>query len=147
MNFKDLQNELKEAMKAHDSERKEAVSTLIAAVKKNAIDAGVRENIPDEMVDASILKELKIAQEQVDTCPKECEEQLREYTNKLEIIRSFAPKQLDEDTLKKLISEKFGELIAQGNKGAYMKAVMGEFKGKADGKLINSVVADIAAGK
>ena len=42
-----------------------------------------------------------------------------------------------------IITEKFADVIASGNKGMIMKAVMGELKGKADGKLINKVVADL----
>ena len=38
-------------MKAHDKVRKEAVSSLISAVKKAAIDAGCRDDIPESMVD------------------------------------------------------------------------------------------------
>lgn len=145
MSFTELQTVLKEAMKARDTQRKEAVQTLIAAVKKVAIDSGERDNITDELVDSVILKELKIAQEQVDTCPAEAAEQLAEYKNKLEIIRSFAPKQMTEEELRPYISEKFGELIASGNKGAYMKTIMADLKGKADGKLINKVISEIAS--
>ena len=110
-----------------------------------AIDSGERDNITDELVDSVILKELKIAQEHVDTCPAESAEQLAEYKNKLEIIRSFAPKQMTEEELRPYISEKFGELIASGNKGAYMKTIMADLKGKADGKLINKVISEIAS--
>ncbi len=147
MEFTELQGALKDAMKAHDSIKKEAVQTLIAAVKKAAIDGGTRDNITSELVDSTILKELKIAKEQVDTCPESCTEQLAEYKSKYEVIKSFAPAQMSAEELYPVIKEKFGELIASGNKGAYMKAVMAEFKGKADGKLINKVVSDIAAGK
>ena len=76
MEFTDLQNALKDAMKARDTDRKEAVQTLIAAVKKAAIDAGTRDNITSELVDGVILKELKVAKEQVDTCPAEYAEHL-----------------------------------------------------------------------
>ena len=55
MEFKKLQSDMVAAMKAKDKQRKEAISNLIAAVKKVAIDEGVRENIPDEMVDKVIL--------------------------------------------------------------------------------------------
>lgn len=147
MEFTDLQNALKDAMKAKDTLKKEAVQTLIAAVKKAAIDQGTRDNISAELVDGVILKELKVAKEQVDTCPDGYTEQLEEYTKKYEIIKSFAPVQMTEEELYPLIKEKFGELIASGNKGAYMKAVMAELKGKADGKLINKVISDIASGK
>ncbi len=145
MSFAELQNGLKEAMKARDTERKEAIQTLIAAVKKAAIDGGTRDNITDELVDSVVLKELKVAQEQVDTCPAEAEEQLAEYRNKLEIIRSYAPRQMSEEELRPYISEKFGGLIAEGNKGVYMKTIMADLKGKADGKLINKIIGEIAA--
>lgn len=83
----------------------------------------------------------------MDTCPAEYAEQLDEYRRKYDIIKSFAPAQMSEEELYPIIKGKFGELIASGNKGAYMKAVMAELKGKADGKLINKVISDIAAGK
>lgn len=147
MEFTELQGALKDAMKAKDTMKKEAVQTLIAAVKKAAIDGGTRDNISSELVDGVILKELKVAKEQVDTCPAECTAQLEEYKQKYDIIKSFAPAQMSEEELYPFIKEKFGELIASGNKGAYMKAVMAELKGKADGKLINKVISDIASGK
>lgn len=147
MNFKELQSGLKDAMKNRDTERKEAISTLIASVKKVAIDQGIRENIPDELVDTVILKELKVAQEQVDTCPKDRVDQLEEYNKKLEVIKSYAPKQLTEEELTTIITEKYSDLIATGNKSVYMKSIMADLKGKADGKLINSVISKIANAK
>ena len=42
-----------------------------------------------------------------------------------------------------IIKEKFSDVLAEGNKGALMKSVMPELKGKADGKLINEVVAKL----
>lgn len=147
MEFTELQSAFKDAMKAKDTMKKEAVQTLIASVKKAAIDSGTRDNITSDLVDQTILKELKVAKEQIDTCPKECESQLSEYKQKYDIIKSFAPAQMTEEELLPAIKEKFGELIVTGNKGTYMKAVMAEFKGKADGKLINKVITDIASGK
>ena len=46
------------AMKAHDKERKMAISSLVSAVKKAGIDAGERDSIPEELVDKAILKKL-----------------------------------------------------------------------------------------
>ena len=54
------------------------------------------------------------------------------------IKESYTPEEV-----KKVIEEKFVDVIATKNKGAIMKAVMGELKGKADGKVINQVVADL----
>lgn len=144
MEFKDLQSALKDAMKARDTIKKEAVSTLIAAVKKTAIDEGVRDNISPELIDRVILKELKIAQEQVNTCPQDRTEQLSEYKQKLNVIAGFAPKQMSEDELTSYIKDKFSDLIAEENKAVYMKTIMADLKGKADGKLINKVISSVA---
>ncbi len=144
MTFTDLQTALKEAMKARDTLRKEAVQTLIAGVKKAAIDNGTRDNIPDELVESVILKELKTAKEQIDTCPADAIEQLKEYQYKYDVISKYAPKQMTEEELIPYITEKFGELISTGNKSVYMKTIMADLKGKADGKLINKVISSIS---
>lgn len=144
--IKELQDAMIAAMKAKDKFRKDSIAALVSAVKKVGIDNGCREDIPDEMANQAILKEIKSVKEQIDTCPKERAELLEEYTKRYEIMSEFAPKLLSEDELKAIITEKFSDVIATGNKGAIMKAVMGELKGKADGKLINQVVADLMKG-
>lgn len=143
MTIEILRADMVKAMKEKDKFLKDVVSSLIAAVKKVAIDEVVREDIPEELVDRVILKELKTAKEQIDTCPDERVELKKEYQDKYDIITRYAPKQLTEEEIIKIITEKFSEEIASKNKGVIMKAVMGELKGKADGKLINKVVADL----
>jgi len=143
MQFEALQKEMIAAMKAKDKVKKEAISSLIAAVKKVAIDEGVRESIPEELVNRVIIKEVKSAKEQVDTCPKERMDLLEEYTAKLEVIEAFAPKMMSDDEIKKYIEENCAELLATKNKGMIMRTVMGELKGKADGKAINLIVAEL----
>lgn len=141
--IKDLQDAMIVAMKNKDKFRKDSIAALVSAVKKVGIDNGCREDIPDEMANQAILKEMKSVKEQIDTCPAERAELLEEYTKRYEIMSEFAPKLLSEDELKAIITEKFSDIIATGNKGDIMKAVMGELKGKADGKLINQVVASL----
>jgi uncharacterized protein YqeY len=131
------------AMKARDKERKAVISTLIADVKKAAIDAGTREDISEELVDQVILKSLKTAKEQLDTCPSERVELKLEYQYNYDVISEYAPKMMSEDEIRCFLSENFSELISTKNKGQIMKAVMPALKGKADGKLINAVVADV----
>lgn len=141
--IKELQDAMVSAMKAKDKFRKDSIAALVSAVKKVGIDAGCREDIPDDMANQAILKEMKSVKEQIDTCPADRAELLEEYTKRYEIMSEFAPKLLSEEELKAIISEKFADVIATGNKGEIMKAVMGELKGKADGKLINQVVAGL----
>ena len=143
MTLEALQKEMIAAMKAKDKVRKDAISNLIAAVKKYGIDNGVRNDITEEMTDAVILKELKAAKEQIDTCPADRTELIEEYTTKYNIINEFAPVQMSADEVKAVLTEKFADVIATKNKGMIMKTVMAELKGKADGKVISQVVADL----
>ena len=141
MKLKDLQDAMIAAMKAKDKPRKDSISALVSAVKKAGIDAGCRDDIPEDMVNQVVLKELKSVKEQIDTCPADRTDLKEEYQARYDIIAKYAPKQMDEAEIKAYIEEKFADVLATGNKGQIMKAVMGDLKGKADGKLINQVVA------
>lgn len=138
-----LQKDMIAAMKAKDKPRKEAISALVSAVKKAGIDAGCREDIPESMVDQVILKEQKTAKEQVDTCPADRTDLKAEYQFRYEVISEYAPKLMSEEEVKSFLAEKFAEILATKNKGMIMKNVMPELKGKADGKVINQVVAEL----
>ena len=143
MELEALRKDMVAAMKAKDKPRKEAISSLVSAVKKAAIDAGCRDDIPASMVDQVILKELKTAKEQLDTCPESRQDLKEEYQFRYDVINEYATKQMNEEEVKAYITEKFPEQLATKNKGMIMKAVMADMKGKADGKLINQVVADL----
>ncbi|MCR5830341.1 MAG: GatB/YqeY domain-containing protein [Lachnospiraceae bacterium] len=145
MQFTTLQKDMMQAMKDHNKVKKDALSALVSATKKLAIDAGCRDDIPDEMTDQAILKEIKSIKEQIDTCPDSRAELKEEYTARLNVFEEYAPKMLSAEEIEKIIREKFADVIASGNKGMVMKAVMGELKGKAEGKLINETVAKIMA--
>lgn len=143
MEFTKLQKDMVAAMKARDKVRKDAISSVISAVKKVAIDEGCRDNIDDALVDRVILKELKSVKEQIDTCPAERVDLLEQYQARYDIINEYAPKLMSKEEVKVCLQEKFAEVLATGNKGQIMKAVMAEMKGKADGKVINQAVAEI----
>ena len=143
MKFDALKQDMIAAMKAHDKARKDAISNLVSAVKKVAIDEGCREEIPDELFDRVVLKELKGIQEQIDTCPDSRTDLKEQYRFNYEVTSAYAPKLMSEEEIRKLLLEKYADVIATKNKGAVMKAVMGELKGKADGKVINQAVAEL----
>ena len=143
MKLKELQSAMVAAMKARDKFRKDAIADLVSAVKKKGIDAGCRDDIPDEMANEAILKEVKTVKEQIDTCPADRADLLEEYKKRYEIMSEFAPKMLSKEEITAILQEKFADVLATKNKGQIMKAVMGELKGKADGKLINQVVAEL----
>ena len=143
MELEALRKDMVAAMKAKDKVTKDAVSSLISAVKKVAIDEGCRDDISGELVDRVILKELKSVKEQIDTCPESRQDLKDEYQARYDVIAKYAPQQMNADEIRTYLEGKFAEVLATKNKGQIMKAVMGDLKGKADGKLINQVVADI----
>ena len=112
MKFENLRKEMIAAMKAHDKDRKEVISSLVSAAKKIAIDEGTREDVTDEQVDRAVTKELRTAKEQLESCPAE-------------------------------LKANYADVSASGNKGQIMKTVMPAFKGKADGRVIQQVVAKL----
>ena len=65
MQMEQLQKDMIAAMKARDKVRKDAISSLVSAAKKAAIDEGCRDNIPEELVNKVILKEMKSVKEQI----------------------------------------------------------------------------------
>lgn len=145
MQLETLQKEMIAAMKAKDKARKDAISSLVSAAKKAGIDAGCRDNIGEDLVDKVILKELKTVQEQIDSCPADREDLLAEYKFRYDVISEYAPKLMSAEEVETFLKEKFADVLAGGNKGQIMKTVMPELKGKADGKVINQVVAKLCS--
>lgn len=143
MNIKTLQTDMIAAMKAKDKATKESISALIQAVKKVAIDEGCRDDIPEEMVDRVILKEMKTVKEQIYTCPAEREDLKAEYQARYDVFSKYAPVLMSAEEVEMVLKDKFADVIATRNKGMIMKTVMPELKGKADGKVINQIVAKL----
>ena len=145
MTLEMLSKEMIIAMKNKDKLRKDTISALIGAVKKAGIDKGCRDNIPDSLVTEVILKEQKTINEMIDTCPKDRIDLLKEYVNRAEIIKEFAPKMLTEEEIKEeflnFCKEKNIELI-KNNKAIIMKNFMPTIKGRADGKIANKIISE-----
>ncbi|HWT73947.1 MAG TPA: GatB/YqeY domain-containing protein [Mobilitalea sp.] len=143
MQMEQLQKDMVAAMKAHDKVHKDAISSLISAIKKIAIDEGCRDDIQEELVNRAILKEMKLVKEQIETCPAERTELKASYQATYDIIMEYAPSMMNEQEIEAFILDKYPDLVATKNKGMVMKSVMADLKGKADGKLINQVVGKL----
>lgn len=50
------------------------------------------EIIPEDMVNATIMKELKTVQEQIDSCPADRTDLLEEYRKRYDIMKEYAPR-------------------------------------------------------
>lgn len=131
------------AMKNKDKFKKDVLSSLLGAVKKAAIDRKCKDNISEELVNEVLLKELKTVKEMIDTCPKDRERTLSEYTVRYDIIASYAPQQLSEEDIEAelMLFAAANEIdLTKANKAIIMKGFMPTIKGRADGKLANAVI-------
>lgn len=143
MQFEQLQKDMIAAMKARDKVRKDAISSLVSAAKKVAIDEGCRDDIKEDLVDRVILKEMKTVKEQIDSCPADRTDLMEEYQARYDIFKEYAPQMMSAEEVEVFITEKYADVVAGKNKGMIMKTVMPELKGKADGSVINQVVAKL----
>lgn len=143
MTLEVLQKDMMAAMKARDKERKDSISALVSAVKKVGIDNGCRDNIPEDMVNQVILKEIKSVKEQIDTCPANRTDLLEQYQARYQVFQEYAPAMMSEAEIRDFLTERFADVLATKNKGQIMKTVMPELKGKAEGKVITQVVAQM----
>lgn len=146
MTIEKIRTDMVESMKENNKFKKEVLSSIISTATNIAIDKGCKDNITEEIVSAAILKELKTANEMLDTCPSDRLEQLEEFTLRIEILKEIAPKMMDKEEIQKCIIQIAGENnieLTTKNKGQLMKVVMPQLKGKADGKLVNNVVQEM----
>ena len=135
------------AMKNKDKVRKDALSALLAAMKSKMIDnKGV---LTDDDAIAVVAREIKQLKETMDTAPESYVEVKEECAAKIAVLSEFMPKQMDVEEIKEVIR---GVLATLGlekpeakQKGIIMKNLMPLVKGKADGKLVNEVLATFFA--
>ena len=135
------------AMKDKDKERKDALSLLLSALKSKQIDK--RADLTEEEENAVIFREIKQAQETIDTTPADRVQTIEEAKLRMKVYGEFVPKLMDEDEIRAIIKEVLAELqIDQPtvkDKGRIMKTLMLRVKGKADGGLVNQVLGSFFA--
>lgn len=139
-----LQTLNNKALKEGDKLTRSVLTNLIAQIKKQAIDRRCSDNITDELCNEVILKEKKVLQEQIDTCPSTHSLLKLEYEHRMSILEKFAPHIIeDENDIRDIIkSIKETKDIDWSNKGIVMKTVMPILKGKVDLKVANAVIGE-----
>ena len=140
-----LQKEMVKALKEGDKFRKLTLSTLISAVKKAGIDAGCRENIPDEMVIQVLKKEKKNLVDTVEKFPDMPVEKKNEYIDQALIIDEFVPQEICnekqiEDILRTVAKEEGIEII-KANQGKFMKILKADYN--VNMKVVSRVFAEM----
>lgn len=134
-----------EAMKAKDKARKDSLSMLLSALKNAEIDK--REPLTEAEADAIVKKELKQTKETYELAPADREDIRAEAEARMAVYKEFAPEDMNEEQIGEVIKEVLAELgiekAAPSDKGKIMKVLMPKVKGKADGKVVNQVLAEM----
>ena len=141
----EIRKAMVDAMKAKDKETKDALSLLLAALKNKAIDK--RADLTEEEEIQVILKEIKQTKETLEMTPADRTELIEETKKRIAVLETFAPKMMDEAEIKAIIEGVLADLGIESptakDKGRIMKDLMPKVKGKADGKLVNDIVASM----
>lgn len=143
MTIEILQKEMISALKAGNKFRKETISTLIAQIKKVAIDKGCRDNIPESLVDEELLKAKKAQEDSINLCPVARRDLYDEYVAQMRIIKEFAPSLIeDEDEIRNIILD-CGFEVSKQNQGMIMKTIKASYTGKVDMKKVSQVFKEM----
>jgi uncharacterized protein YqeY len=141
-----LQKEMVKALKEGNKFRKLTLSTLISAVKKAGIDAGCRDNIPDEMVIQVLKKERKNLVDTVEKFPDMPVEKKSEYIDQALIIDEFIPIEIcDEKQIEdiiKTVAKEEGLEVNKPNQGKFMKILKADYN--VNMKVVSNVYKRIA---
>lgn len=139
-----LMADLKIAMKDKDKKRKDTITMVRASIKQKEVDERV--DLDDEEVLDIISKEVKERRASIEEFRKGERQDLIDETEKeIEILLDYLPEQLSEVELEEMIKEIISEKnITEKNQiGLLMKEIMPKIKGRADGKMVNKIVANI----
>ncbi|MEG1895258.1 MAG: GatB/YqeY domain-containing protein, partial [Oscillospiraceae bacterium] len=127
----------------HDTEKKEALSALLAALKAKFIDK--RSDLTQEEEQGVVLREVKQLKETIETAPAGYEDVVAKAQKTIEYFSVYLPQQMSEGEIKAAIETVLAALSLSAptpkEKGIIMKNLMPLTKGKADGKLVNDILA------
>ncbi len=139
-----LFEDLKSAMKEKDTIRKDTVQLIRSGILQ--IEKDQKIELDDQGVIEVIAKQLKSRRDSMPDYVKSGRQDLVEKLNReIEILLNYLPEQLSESEIQKVIEQTIAEIGATSIKdlGNVMKAVNPKIKGRADGKVVSSLVKEM----
>ena len=136
-----VKNDMKEAMKAKEVAKRDALRLLLSACKQVEVDE--RKELTDEDVSKIIQKQVK---QRLDSASqfKEAgrDDLLEKEESEIAIFMVYMPKQLDDAEIEEVVKAIITQVGAESMKdmGKVMGAASKQLSGKADGKRINECV-------
>lgn len=136
-----LRDDLATAMRDGDSQRRDVLRMLMAAIKQVEVDD--RKVLDDEGIQDVMRKQVKQRQESIADFekagrPSEVEREQIESA----IIESYLPQMMPREEIERIAKQVIDELGVTDAKsmGQVMGRLMPHVKGKADGRMVNEVV-------
>jgi uncharacterized protein YqeY len=136
-----INNDIKEAMKAREQEKLNALRDIKAKLLLEATSGtgGVSEEAENKIV----IKLHKQRMESYEIFKQQGRADLADpELFQAKIIEAYLPKMMSEDEIRKAVQEKMAAVGATGpaDLPKVMGPIMGQLNGKADGKLISEIV-------
>lgn len=139
--IKNIRNDLKEAMKSGDKNQINALRNLISRLKSKEIEIGSELNEEISLkVCMSAAKQIKDSIEQFKNANRI--DLIEKEEIELAIIENYLPKQMPEEEIVSIIQNVINETNAQSpsDMGKVMGPAMKKVAGKADGKIVQTLV-------
>jgi len=136
-----LNEDLKSAMKAGDTRKRDTLRMVLSQMKYARIDNN-RELTPDDEL-AVMMNAAKKRKEAIEMYQKgDRIDLLEKEQQELDIISAYLPKQLTDDEIATVVDEIIQKVGATTIKdmGKVMSAIMNELKGQVDGKKVQTLV-------
>ena len=136
-----IENAYKQALRSRDSTRTAALRLIKAQIKNKEVSVRPKELTEEHIIEAlkSLAKQRRDAIEAYEAAGEKARADAERA--ELDIIMEFMPEQLSADEIEKRVVDAIAKLQLKGPRdlGRLMKEVMGELKGRADGKLVNEI--------
>lgn len=133
-----IQNDMKDAMRAKEQKRLDAIRLLLAAIKQREVDERI--TLSDAQVIEVIIKMIKQRRDSVSQYQAAARQDLVNQENyEIDLLQQYLPAQLSEAELIKLVKEAIAESGASSAKD--IGKVMGILKPKVQGKADMTVVS------
>ncbi len=140
-----IDQDLKEAMKARQAERLGVIRMLKTALKNASIEKGGMSYVLDDASALAVVrKELKKRQDAIEGFEKGNRPELAAKEKaEAEILAAYLPKALSPEELSALVAAVIAETGAssKAQMGAVMKAATERAAGRADGKALSTAVS------
>lgn len=136
-----IQQDLKEAMLAHDEAKVSTLRMLISEIRYAG--NGRDQDISDEEVVKVVQKEVKKRRESIDSFKKGGREDLAaKEASEEQLLQTYLPPQMSDEELTKLVEEAITEVGAQSvtDMGKVMGVVMGKVGQGADSSRVAGLV-------